>query len=313
MPSPPCHATCITQKRATAPNSVRVSPFAHWYMIAGSALLFLIVMEVALRLHGARELPHGPFIPAVAPIPHRAHFLWHTTPLPPTLQRNLDTWMEHNPHFTFKVWTDETALEYVQDNYPSYLDTYMALAPIERTDLFRYLLLFREGGVYSDLDVVCARPLSKYLDLLHDGMVVGWEGDWESRTACQAAGSARTRLLMQWVLASSPNHPALERVILHVTTQYNKTFSHNGIRDTHERTGTVAFTDALMWYVQTNLPGRVSAHTTSPPVVFLPRAVWGVAESQVEMGERSLAHEYMGSWKRDNTTYVLERPNGGGG
>ncbi len=283
-----------------------MSRFAHWYMIIGSALLFLFVMEVALRLNGTRQLPNGPFIPVVAPIPHRVHFMWHSTPIPPSLQHNVDTWVQHNPHFTFKIWTNAAALEYVQTYFPTYLDTYMALSTIERTDLFRYLLLYREGGVYSDLDVVCARPLQQYLDLLHDGMVVGWEGDWESSTACQAAGSARTRLLAQWVLAASPNHPALERVLLHVATQHNKTFSHNSIRDTHERTGAVAWTDAVMWYVQQHQPGHAISTTRfqTPPVVFLPRAVWGVAE--VEMGERSLAHQYMGSWKkRDDNMYVV--------
>lgn len=329
------------------PLRVHTSRYGHLYMVAGALLLFLATIEIAIQLHGRRAHQHGPFHPSVAAIPRRLHFVMHSNePLPPDLQRNVDSWKTHNPSFTVnvctccyvcthlwlccqttnklhelldtimisyhlsnpivligsvhtQVWTPEQMHAYVTRHTPHLATAFSDLpSAVERTDLFRYILLWREGGIYSDVDVTCARPLEAYIDLRTDGLVVGWEGDWGSTADCQSAGSARTRLLVQWTMAAGPRHPVLERVLSHVAAHYNHTFSINAVRDTHERTGPVAWTDAVLGYAQQVQPGDVGMHAVAPPVVFLPRAVWGVAEGQVEVGQRSLAHQYLGSWKQ---------------
>ena len=37
-----------------------------------------------------------------------------------------------------------------------------ALTPVERADVFRYLVLWDQGGYYADLDVTCSQPISTY-------------------------------------------------------------------------------------------------------------------------------------------------------
>lgn len=68
--------------------------------------------------------------------------------------------------WTFHLWTDTTAAEFVTTNYPHLLRDYMSYAQtIQRTNILRYLLLHHFGGVYLDLDLKCRAPLDGLLHL----------------------------------------------------------------------------------------------------------------------------------------------------
>ena len=65
-----------------------------------------------------------------------------------------------------KFWTDESALDFVAQNYPSYLDTYTSYRhPIQRADALRYFVLYHFGGIYMDLDITPRRYLDPLLTL----------------------------------------------------------------------------------------------------------------------------------------------------
>ena len=48
---------------------------------------------------------------------------------------------------------------------------------VERADFFRYMVILKYGGVYSDIDTECRRPLSSIIKA-RDTMVVGWENEF---------------------------------------------------------------------------------------------------------------------------------------
>jgi mannosyltransferase OCH1-like enzyme len=63
-----------------------------------------------------------------------------------------------------KLWTDETARDFIANNYPWFLDTFDGYAyAIQRADAIRYFVLHYYGGVYLDLDVGCRRSLNPLL------------------------------------------------------------------------------------------------------------------------------------------------------
>ena len=65
-----------------------------------------------------------------------------------------------------QFWTDNSALDFIAENYPTYLETYTSYPhPIQRADAVRYFVLYHFGGIYLDLDIVPRRKLDTLLTL----------------------------------------------------------------------------------------------------------------------------------------------------
>ena len=90
-------------------------------------------------------------------IPRILHRIWlGGGEMPETHARCGESWKEHHPDWTFRLWTDADA--------PMPDGVERARNVGERTDLVRYEILRRHGGIYADTDVECLRPLDELLD-----------------------------------------------------------------------------------------------------------------------------------------------------
>lgn len=70
----------------------------------------------------------------------------------------------------YMLWTDETALDFMQTHYPHHMHMYLSYKyPIMRADAIRYFVLHHFGGIYMDLDIGCRRRLDPLL-----------QGDWDT-------------------------------------------------------------------------------------------------------------------------------------
>jgi mannosyltransferase OCH1-like enzyme len=59
----------------------------------------------------------------------------------------------------FKLWTDESAREFIAKEYPWFIETYDNYPfAIQRADTIRYFVLAYYGGTYLDLDDVGCSP-----------------------------------------------------------------------------------------------------------------------------------------------------------
>jgi mannosyltransferase OCH1-like enzyme len=135
------------------------------------------------------------------PIPKVAHFIWIGPPPSPWLQGLRDTFVEHHPDWEIRDWGDAeiAALDLVN------ADTYAACdrivppdsAPQMRSDIARYEILHRFGGLYSDYDYRWQKPA--------DGLLEGHDAiaGWESQNQFIATG----------LIAAAPGHPALAAAI----------------------------------------------------------------------------------------------------
>lgn len=99
-------------------------------------------------------------------IPQVAHYIWlGPKEFPQSSKEYVASWIRNNPQLTFKFWTDRERpaphpkMEVVYfDQYPyeTFKDEYAKSDNwAERSDLLRYEILFQEGGLYIDHDVVC--------------------------------------------------------------------------------------------------------------------------------------------------------------
>ena len=92
-------------------------------------------------------------------IPKIVHQEWKDENLPPNLQIMRNDCIRMNPDWEFKLWTKESNLELITNDYPHLLNLYNSYnVGIKRIDMIRYIYLHKYGGLYIDLDMACMKP-----------------------------------------------------------------------------------------------------------------------------------------------------------
>ena len=99
------------------------------------------------------------------------------------------------------LWTDEEIFAFVQENFPQYWESFQLLPKqIMRVDMFRYMVLLAQGGVYSDLDFDMYKPID---DLIADHALL---------LPAESDNISRKNFLAQHFLASCPGHVLWQRL-----------------------------------------------------------------------------------------------------
>lgn len=121
----------------------------------------------------------------VTRIPHIIHHIWLGSALPEKYIAWRETWMDHHPDWTFILWTDNdknyhhglvTTAQTLADNmnkkitsividirdFPLQTKNLIARADNygQRSDILRYEILYRFGGMYVDTDFSCLQSFS---------------------------------------------------------------------------------------------------------------------------------------------------------
>ena len=95
-------------------------------------------------------------------IPRIVHQTWKTrdeSQWSSTMKNSVSSWRTMNPSYEVKFWDDNAAAEFVSTHFPGFKEVYGKSPVIQKADLFRYLVLLKEGGVYADMDVLCKVPI----------------------------------------------------------------------------------------------------------------------------------------------------------
>jgi hypothetical protein len=111
-------------------------------------------------------------------IPKILHFIWiGPNPFPRESVENVRTWVAKHPGWKVKFWTDRKRpvpcpgmeLNLFQDfKFQTLADCYQKADNFgEKSDVWRYEILYREGGVYVDHDVKCFKAFDQ-LNLSYD-------------------------------------------------------------------------------------------------------------------------------------------------
>jgi hypothetical protein len=197
-----------------------------------------------------------PAWPASDGIPRIIHQTFHTRRLPPELEDSLGAIRRANPDWRHRFYDDADIRRFIEDRYgPAVLDYFDAINPkyrAARADLFRYLVVYADGGVYLDAKSLPTRPLSevirpgdRYLISQWDNGPAGGYPGWglHPELARMPGGE-----FQQWYIASAAGHPflraVLERVFRNLRT-YNPGLHGVGRRGVLRVTGPIAYTLAI--------------------------------------------------------------------
>jgi len=157
-------------------------------------------------------------------IPHTIHVTFASKPLPEALAQNVQSMQELNPDRVVRVYDNEDIEKYISGNFdPGILDTYLKIDPSygpARADLFRYLLIYNEGGCYLDIKSAMSRSLSSVLRPEDRFLLSQWRngpgeksdsfGIWEDLAGIPGGE------YQQWHIVSVRGHPFLRAVLLRV-------------------------------------------------------------------------------------------------
>jgi hypothetical protein len=187
--------------------------------------------------------------------------------LPPAVKANIDRLRRENPGWTYRFYDDEAARNFILDQYGEafvrYYDSIGSDYGAARADLFRYLALYKVGGVYLDVKSSFTRPIDDVIGA-HDAFVLShWKNDAESGRVGWGQHAELAHIpggeYQQWHIIAAAGHPFLRAVIVRVLDgidRYSMSRTGFGQSGVLRLTGPVAYTLAIHPLVESH-PCRI--------------------------------------------------------
>jgi len=177
-------------------------------------------------------------------IPKLIHFIWLGSEIPLKIMNIVETWKKWHPKWTVKIWTDEDIPSFGLQNQRAFD---RAISFGEKSDIFRYEILYRFGGVYADIDFECLQPF----DSLHQ--------------SCEFyTGVNRDNLwLLNGLIGAKPGHPVLKACIDNLKTDK---VDYDAFR-IMEQTGPYYFTRVFLATAPSCQQSKIAIF---PPTFFYP-------------------------------------------
>jgi mannosyltransferase OCH1-like enzyme len=94
-------------------------------------------------------------------IPKLIHQTWKTDDIPKKHRPFVNKVKTLNPEWSYKLWTDRDNDEFVKSEFPEFHRVFTGFSKnIMRADVIRYLIMYKIGGVYLDLDYEVLKPFN---------------------------------------------------------------------------------------------------------------------------------------------------------
>jgi mannosyltransferase OCH1-like enzyme len=174
---------------------------------------------------------------------------------PDGMKKALETFYRMNPEYKVKLYSGDDCLEYIRTHFDDEtLEAYQTLRPYSyKCDLMRHLILYNEGGWYSDARQVCLEPLDA---LNATGREYVTSVDCPPNQTCMYTA----------FIGSVPGHPISKKMIDLIL--WNVKQRHYGL-DCLYPTGPGAYMNAAVDYVRAH-PEKclVGQHTSDEHIAF---------------------------------------------
>ncbi|PQE09915.1 Initiation-specific alpha-16-mannosyltransferase protein [Rutstroemia sp. NJR-2017a BVV2] len=261
--------------------------------------------------------------PSVTAIPEKIWYKLGPRGMTKQVREWVESCLDKNPNYKSEFMTDLSGDAYVKEKFahrPDIVEAFLSLPfPILKADFLRYLLLFNEGGVYSDLDVSCNdTPIRDWIPAQYKkdaSVVVGWEFDvgW---------GDGFMRQFATWTIMARPRSPHLLMVLDDImeglrekTKEYNVTIADmtwDMVGDVVDLTGPRRMTRSILKSLRATLKdefddGSIAAIFEPKlvgDVLILPGYSFALSSNHYKpedtQGPALVTHHFEGSWKNDH-------------
>lgn len=119
---------------------------------------------------------------------------------PQNSKTNIESWINLNPDYIWMYMDDFRCSKFINENFSSQFSSMYNSLPlgVMKADVWRVAVVYVYGGIYTDLDCKCLKPISSWLNY-EDELVVGVEMDNGD--------------LLNYIFAARPKHLALLNVL----------------------------------------------------------------------------------------------------
>jgi mannosyltransferase OCH1-like enzyme len=249
-------------------NVTRMKAIRKLYPMCGVCILFIFYLSWSNSLSAMGDDIVYKATLRTGQFPRKIWQTWRVDPL--TFEEKYlsiaHTWIEKNPGYRYEVLTDENDLYYVEAHFgpaglnrPDIVHVYKSLtAKIVKADLLRYLVMYVEGGVYTDIDVEALRPIGRFIPDRFDekdvDMVIGVEIDEPEWSDHPILGS-KSESFCQWTFMAKPRLRLLMKLIDGIVDWLLETSRNQGVSianiqlnfdEVLSGTGPSAFTKAVL-------------------------------------------------------------------
>lgn len=185
-------------------------------------------------------------------IPKSIYQTWKTKHnIDSKISEYIDNTKRMNPDMKYHLYDDQDCEDFIKKEFPYYYHIYQSLEiPVQKADLWRYLIIYKYGGYYLDIDCYTTHSLldikipQRYNDNKHLLIV-----DIEFPRPLCYFGMPRNPQYGQYWFAATPRHPAIRKVIHKIIANIkNKELlleDKNTIDKTLYLTGPVPWTDEI--------------------------------------------------------------------
>jgi mannosyltransferase OCH1-like enzyme len=224
-------------------------------------------------------------------IPLLIHQTWKTKDIQnPNFIEGVESWKTLNPEFIHTLYDDVDCLQFIKTEYPQYLSLYNSLElPVQKADIFRYLIIHKYGGVYTDIDTKCLKGIRETLDA---PTVVGIEYLPEHN-------KGKTQII-QWFFASVPGNPVFIKMVDEI--MYRKwwmdTFGISLMLILDGRN--ISKSEETLWLTGPYVFSDYILKIPKQSIHVYPRCTFGSYDTTEKCRSKGyLIHGFEGSWKKN--------------
>lgn len=189
-------------------------------------------------------------------IPRIIHQTFYERNLSGPLQANVDRLRALNPDWEYRFYDDNDVAAFIKGNYPAWVWEYFERIDSRygaaRADFFRYLLMYKVGGMYLDIKSTATIPLDSVLKPDDRFILSKWylpNGEYEhSDGFIYDLRHIPGGEFQQWHILCAPGHPFMKAVLEAVTANidaYDPYLHQTGKRGVLRVTGPIAYTLAI--------------------------------------------------------------------
>jgi FkbM family methyltransferase len=178
-------------------------------------------------------------------IPRIIHQTYKTNDLPIEILDNVNKIKEMNSDFEYRFYDDNDCEEFIKNNYDKEtLEIYLSINEnygSARADFFRYLLMYKVGGVYLDIKSSTIVPLNEVLLDTDEYLLSHWPGkDWSEELNYEFGE------FQNWHIICKPKHPFLLKTIEEVKKNIKNYNGKKGKKAVLETTGPIPYSKSIL-------------------------------------------------------------------
>jgi Glycosyltransferase sugar-binding region containing DXD motif len=222
-------------------------------------------------------------------VPKIIHQIWiGNRPIPQKIKEYQRTWVDCNPGWEYKFWTNENVKTYRFAN-PKFSRLFeQPLTLGERVDVLRYDLLYKYGGIYADCDCVCFKPFD----------VFAHSYDFFAGILQPMFATMENAIFVQTCLiGSKPGHPIVEKISRILESNWNNVSADHQGDEFYTTLRRTFFTLTPATVSEGGKNGNIDI--AMPPSYFLPISPYPVFDIMI----RGLGESILGIFRKELSPY----------